>query len=179
MDVRIVAILTIEQEQDVSDLQKLAFSNVSDNEVEEDFFHPESAHLLAYQGDQLIGWAGIHKTEQFFEDKKIRIGGYGICTHPDWQRKGIASRISLEAMKFLKKEGCDIAFLSVDPTNIASVKLHQKNGFVMLPRNYSWRNSRGELKQDSGGMISPVNSHELLEYILNGTDVLFVGNGYW
>jgi ribosomal protein S18 acetylase RimI-like enzyme len=179
MNIVVFEKLTEEQGRAVSDLKKLVFSSVSDEEAEEDFYHPESAHVLAYIGNELVGWAGVHETEQVFEDKIIKLGGYGICTHPDWQRKGIASKISLEAMKFLKENGCDVAFLSVDPANIASVRLHQKNGFVMLPRDYSWTNSKGELKQDSGGMISPVNSQEIFEYILNGKDTLHVGNGYW
>ena len=179
MNIFVLEKLTEEQAEAVSDLKQLVFNNVSHEEAIEDFYHQESAHVLAYIGNKLVGWAGVHETEQVFEDKIIKLGGYGICTHTDWRREGIASKISKEAIKFLKENGCEVAFLSIDQANTASVKLHQKNGFVMLPRNYSWRNSRGELKQDSGGMISPVNSHELLEYILNGTDVLFVGNGYW
>ena len=179
MNIFVLEKLTEEQAEAVSDLKKLVFNNVSHEEAIEDFYHQESAHVLAYIGNELVGWAGVHETKQVFEDIIIRLGGYGICTHLDWRRKGIASKISMEAMKFLKENGCEVAFLSVDPVNTASVKLHQKNGFSILPRYYSWTNSRGQLKQDDGGMISPVNSQELFEYILNGTDVLYVGNGYW
>jgi len=47
----------------------------------------------------LVGWAGIHETTQTFESREIKIGGYGICTHPNWQRRRVASRVSAEAMK--------------------------------------------------------------------------------
>lgn len=179
IDIIVVEKLSDEQEQTVSSLQKIAFVGVSDEEVEEDFYHPESAQVLAYIEGELVGWAGVHETEQDFEGKKIKLGGYGICTHPDWQRKGIAGKVSKTAMDFLKDKGCEVAFLSVDSSNIASIKLHQKNGFVMLPREFSWTNSKGEVKKDDGGMIAPVNSQEAFEYILNGKEILYVGNGYW
>ncbi len=179
MDILVVEKLSDEQEQAVANLQKLTFTGVSEEEAEEDFYHPKSAQLLAYIGKELVGWSGVHETEQDFEGKKIKIGGYGICTHPNWQRKGIANKVSQKAMSFIRDNGCDVAFLSIDPSNTAPVKLHQKNGFVMLPRNFSWTNSKGETRQGKGGMIAPVNSQELFQHILNGREVLYVGNGYW
>jgi GNAT superfamily N-acetyltransferase len=179
MEIKIVDSLNPQHEHDVSEIKKLAFSEVSETEIEEDFYHPESAHVLAYERERLVGWAGIHETEQIYEGKIIRIGGYGICTHPDWQRRGIASRISAAAMEYLRKQGCDIGFLSVDTENTASVNLHKKNGFIIFPRKYAWTNLKGECKQDEGAMIAPINSKELFEYIMNSTDVLYIGDGYW
>jgi len=179
MDILIVEKLSDEQKQAVTSLQKLAFTGVSEEEAEEDFYHPKSAQVLAHIGKELVGWSGIHETEQSFEGKKIRLCGYGICTHPEWQRRGVAGKVSQAAMGFLKDKGCEVAFLSVDPSNTASIRLHQKNGFVMLSRDFSWTNSKGEVKQSSGGMIAPVNSQELFEHVLNGKEVFYVGNGYW
>ncbi len=178
-DILVVGKLSDEQEQAVTSLQKLAFTSVSEEETEEDFYHPKSAQVLAYIGRELVGWSGIHETEQNFEGKKIRLGGYGICTHPKWQKRGVAGKVSQAAMDFLKDKGCEVAFLSVDSSNMVSIRLHQKNGFVMLSRDFSWTNSKGEVKQSDGGMIAPVNSQELFEHILSGKEVLYVGNGYW
>jgi GNAT superfamily N-acetyltransferase len=178
--VEVVGELDKKQQVAVKKLQKLSFSDVDNEEAEKDFYHPESAQVLAYIGTELVGWAGIHETEQNFEGKKIKLGGYGICTHPKWQRRGIAGKVSHQvAMDFLRNKGCEVAFLSVNPLNIASIKLHQKNGFVMLRRNFSWTNSRGEIKQDGGGMIAPVNSQELFGHIMKGKGILYVENGYW
>lgn len=179
IDVKLLEKLEAEQEKEVKALQNITFTDVDDDEAEEDFYHPRSAQVLAYAGDELVGWAGIHETEQEFQSRKIKLGGYGICTHPEWQGKGIASRVSKRAIEFLKERGNEVGFLSIDPSNEASVRLHQKNGFVMLPRKFSWTNSKGEVKQDDGGMIAPINSEELFEYILNGSDILYVGKGYW
>ena len=45
------------QRQDVNVLQRQVFTNVSEEEIEEDFYNPESAHVLAYEDDKLVGWA--------------------------------------------------------------------------------------------------------------------------
>lgn len=171
--------LTEKQLQDRKRLQALCFPDVDPKEIKEDFYNPTIANVLAYINGQLVGWAGIHQADIEFEGKRIKLGGFGICTHPDWQRKGIASKVSQKAMGFIKDQGCDIAFLSVDLSNKTSVKLHQKTGFVSLPRKFSWTNVHGEVKKDNGGMIAPLNSQELFEYVLNGKDVLYVGKGYW
>src|SRR4030043_1350171 len=117
LTIEVIEKLDRKQQKAVKDLQKLSFTNIDDKEAEEDFYHSESAHVLAYIGKKLIGWAGIHETEQVFKSKKIKFGGYGICTHPNWHRKGIAKKVSQTALNFLKGKGCDVGFLSVDLSN--------------------------------------------------------------
>ena len=177
--IKVVSVLDPVQQIQVAELQKIAFATVDAQEAQEDFYHRESCHVLAYLKHQLVGWCGVHETTQTYQGKEIKLGGYGICTHPEWRGQGIASRVSKVAKDGLFKRGGEVAFLSVDPTNQASVKLHHKNGFVMLHRDFSWINSQGELKQDRGAMIAPLNSQDLFEHILHGIDVLHLGNGYW
>lgn len=171
--------LSPQQETEVSNLQKIAFTEVSDSEAEEDFFNQEVAQVLAYLNNTLVGWAGLHQTEQEYEGKRIKLGGYGICTHPEYQGKGIGSMVASKAMEELRNKGVEVGFLSVDSPKHLSVGLHKKYGFVMFPRKFSWMNARGELDEDENGMIAPINSQELFEYVLNGKDKLYVGEGYW
>ncbi len=168
-----------EQAREISRLQKLCFVDVDDDEAEEDFYHSPLIQVLAYIGNELVGWAGVHVAEQTYNGKQIKLGGYGICTHPEFRKMGIATKIAGEAMKFLREKGCDIGFLSVNPTDNNSVKLHQKYGFVMLPHNFSWTNSKGEVKEDIGGMVAPIISERLFNFVLNSPDSFYVGNGYW
>jgi hypothetical protein len=37
----------------------------------------------------------------------------------------------------------------------------------------------GQLTEEQGGMIAPVNSQELFEHVLNGSSKRYVGSGYW
>ena len=171
--------LSTTQSIQVSSLQQLAFDNLSVAEAEEDFYHPESAHVLAYSGDTLLAWAGVHIESQTYLGRRIKIGGYGICTHPDWQGKGIASKVASQAMVYLKDHGCDIGFLSVDPTNQASLKLHSKFGFIPFTQPFSWTNNQGILKQDTGAMIAPINSLKIFEFVHSQSEPLYIGHGYW
>lgn len=180
-EVRLVLVTTPSDKQakEISQLQKICFTDVDDDEAEDDFYHPQVIQVLAYSDDVLVGWAGVHITEQMYNDQKIKIGGYGICTHPQWQRQGVASRIVAEIMKYLKDNNCDIGFLSVNPDDEGSVKLHTKYGFEMMSQHFSWTDSKGTLKQDTGGMIAPINSDTLFDMVAHGHVPLYVGNGYW
>jgi GNAT superfamily N-acetyltransferase len=179
LQIRLIENPTVEQEEEIKKLQKITFTEVTDKEAVEDFYHVPSVQVLAYEANKLVGWAEVHETIQDFEGLRIKLGGYGICTHPDYWGLGIASKVSKAAMDYLKNRRVDVAFLSVDTANQASVRVHMKNGFVPLQQEFAWTNSKGELKKDLGGMIAPVNSKKLFELIFNGTELLYVGNGYW
>lgn len=77
MKTLIVEKLSEAQLQAVVVLQKIAFPDVSDKEAQEDFFHPKSAHVLAFVEQELVGWAGIHEKEIEYTGSKIKLGGYG------------------------------------------------------------------------------------------------------
>jgi GNAT superfamily N-acetyltransferase len=168
-----------EELKEIFKLKKLCFINVDEKEIKEDFYHLPSIQILAYDNSALVGWAGVHITEQNYRGRQIKLGGYGICTHPDFRQMGIATKVAEEGMKYLKENGCDIGFLSVNPNDEKSIKLHQRYGFVMLPQHFSWKSSKDVFKEDIGGMIAPIGSNELFNYVLNGRDTFYVGNGYW
>jgi len=167
------------QKKQIYKLQQEVFSYIDEKEAKEDFYHLESAHVLAYLGDELVAWAGVHTTQQVFQDRSIKLGGYGICTRTNYQGQGIGSLVSKKAMEYLQGNGVEVAFLSVDLEKEASIAFHKKNGFVMLSQKFSWTNSNGKLREDNGAMIAPVNSQEIFEFILKGKEILYVGNGYW
>lgn len=179
MNLLLVEDLAEAQSAAVSGLQKLVFPNVSTQEAEEDFYAPELAHILAYMDGDLVGWVGLHVREISYEGEVIRLGGYGICAHPDWRRRGIASEMAGRAMDYLKEQGCQIAFLSIDPSDKVSERFHRNLGFVPLKQKFSWVSAKGQQREDIGGMIAPVNSRKHLDLILSRDSVFHVGEGYW
>lgn len=180
-EVKLISVDTpsVEQATEISKLQKLCFVDVDDDEAVNDFYHTSSIKVLAYIGNKLVGWAGAHITEQTYNERHIKLGGYGICTHPNFRHRGIATKVAGEAMKYLKENECDIGFLSVNIEDNKSIRLHQKYGFVMLPQHFSWTDSKGVVKEDDGGMVAPIISKELFKLVLSSSDPLYVGNGYW
>lgn len=171
--------LSTSELKEVETLQHVCFAHISHDEAEADFYNPEIAHVLAYEDTTLIGWTGIHINKVLFENKHITLGGYGICVHPNYRNQGVATKMGIEALSYLKRAGCEIGFLSVDPSDKASVALHKKLGFLPLNAHFSWTNSEGKLCTDTGAMITSINNSRLFIQIYNSKKPLYVGNGYW
>lgn len=170
---------TEKQTKDIKTFQREVFVCIDEKEAKEDFYNPEIAGVFAYIENELVAYAGIHQSKIEFEGEKIKLGGYGIGVRKDMRKKGIATKMCQKAMEYLKNEDFDMAFLSIDLSKSWADKLHKKVGFVHLPRLFSWKNSLGKIKKSKGGMIAPLNSREKFDQIINGKDVLYVGEGYW
>lgn len=172
--------LTNPQKKEVSDLQKRCFPDVSDEEATEDFFVVPITRILLYNAKQeLVGCSGVYKTEVDYEGKRINLGGFGgVCVEENLRGRGLGKMIYEAAKKVLLDEKCDVVALSID-VNKTTDKFYEKMGFYPLKRNFSWTNSKGELKEDAGLMVAPMNSGEIFEHVLNGKTPFYVGNGYW
>lgn len=171
--------LSITELKEIEALQQICFAHISPDEAEADFYHPETAHVLCYEDATLIGWTGIHINKVLFENTHITLGGYGICVHPRYRKQGVATKMGLEAINYLKTRGCEISFLSVDPADKASFALHKKLGFSLMDTHFAWTNSQGELCTDTGGMIADINNPLLADRILSSRQIFYVGDGYW
>jgi GNAT superfamily N-acetyltransferase len=170
-----------EQKNEMLRLQIACFSGqVTAEEVEEDFDRPSVARVLAYHRDELIACADIFKRGVEYDGQTIMLGGFGPCTREDWRGQGIGTLVCKAAMEYLRRQGCDIAFLSVD-TGRETHPLYERLGFKGLPQPFTYANIRGELKESDGGMIAPVCSQELFERVLRGDAPLALTPepGYW
>jgi len=170
---------TDKQKKDIKDLQRKIFVDVDEKEAKEDFYNLEVAGMFAYVDGELVGYTGIHESEVEFEGKMIKLGGYGIGVRKDMRRKGIATKMCQEAMKYLERKDYDVGFLSIDLSKSWTDKLYKKVGFVHLPGKFSWKNIHGDIKESKGGMIAPIGSKEKFEKVLKGKNVFYVGEGYW
>lgn len=164
--------VTPAQENEMLRLQIACFSDqVTAEEVEEDFDRPPIARVLAYHLDELIACVEVFKREVEYGEQTIILGGFSPCTRKDLRGQGIGTLVCKAAMDYLRGQGCDIAFLSVD-TERETHPLYQRLGFRMLTKPFVYANIRGELKESDGGMIAPLCSPGLFESVLQG-DVQF------
>lgn len=173
--------VTPEQKAAMLRLQIACFSDqVTAEEVEEGFNRPAVACVLAYLGEELVACAEVFNREVVYSGQPILVGGLGPCTREDWRGRGIGTLVCQSAMAYLKGQGCDIAFLSVD-TGRETHPLYDRLGFTMLPRSFLYANVRGELKESDGGMIAPLCSEALFERVLRGEAqfALTPERGYW
>lgn len=57
-----------------------------------------------------------------------------LCVHPDFQHQGIGEELLNQALKEVKSQGADIAYLEVRRSNYKAISLYKKAGFVEIGR---------------------------------------------
>ncbi len=79
---------------------------------------------VAIINNKIVGQANIF----LINDENIANLGYHI--HPDYHRKGIGKKLSEEVIKIAKRKGIEILLIRTNQTNISSIKLGEKLGFI-------------------------------------------------
>lgn len=84
--------------------------------------------LVAELGATLVGHAGLFPQER---PRRRHVAGLGIAIHPDWQGRGIGSRM-IEALLDLADNWLDIRRIELEvyTDNAAAIALYRKYGFV-------------------------------------------------
>ena len=62
-----------------------------------------------------------------------------VAVHPDFRRRGIASQMTLAAIKRARQQGADEIWLQVDADNAAAQNLYQQMGFAERARRLTWQ----------------------------------------
>lgn len=178
--------LTPEQEDAFLQLAIQCFTDVTAEEVEEDFCRPPIARVLAYAGGDLVAGAEVFKRVVEYAGKMVAVGGFGPFTREDLRGQGIGTQVCRTAMDYLREQGCAIAFLSIGAEDepgpfYARLRFYERLGFRRLPGPFVYANVRGELKEEGGGLIAPLGSAELFERVLRGDApfALTPEPGYW
>jgi len=136
------------------------------------------AYVIAYEGKEIVGVINLLKRKINFKNKTIWLGGIGgVCTHADWRRQGIASKLLEKGLAELKQQGCYIALLCTDIKKLS--QLYGPVGFVPLGRDYRATGLSGKIYLDSGGMIAPVNSPEIFRQVLDDKEILDIQGQDW
>lgn len=151
------------------------------HELAEDFNRPSIARVLAYEGAELVGCAEVFRRFVEYQGSPIDLGGFGgVCTRPDKRRQGIGSRICLTATAYLRRLGCDMAFLAVN-VSAGTHRFYERFDFRLLALPFVYANSKGVLEQADGGMLAPLCSPALYERVISGgtSFALTPERGYW
>lgn len=183
MDIKLVFVhenkINSAQKRAIEKLQRECFADVDKESIEEDFIAEYFGRIFALQGNEIVGMIGLQKKRITFDGKVITIGGpVGVCVTQKMRRKSIATQLVKEALKILKKEKCDIACLNVDLKK-RMYKLYQKLGFKFMKRKISFKNSKGEIKYDTGTMFIPICSKDIYNFVMSSKKTFHYGKGYW
>ncbi len=144
-------------------------------EMAEWYWNPAQIHLLAYEGDELVGVAHLTKRTTTFENKQIIIACFGGLTVSKKHRgKGIATKLIQKCFEIACEWNADIAFLN---TAIRNCKFYMRFGFVRMKNKYSFKGKSGQKHKDTNGMIAPLNFPEKFKLVLESKEILYIDEG--
>lgn len=164
---------------EIQELADAIFGHISKDEIEEDFNVPKFAIVTAQNDGVLVGYTGLYKREIDHRGRKVCLGGFGgLMVRETMRGQGIGTALCKKALEVLAHEGVGVAFHSIESDG-AMEEFYKELGFKLLSRPFSWKNKKGEIKSDMGGMLAPVNSPDLYEMLIQDSEPLYVGEGYW
>ena len=88
--------------------------------------------LIADQGGAVAGYASFGDFRP--HDGYFKTVEHSIYVHPDHQRQGVASRLLPALVEDARRLGKHVMVGGVDATNEASIRLHERFGFVETGR---------------------------------------------
>lgn len=99
------------------------------------WFDP-TGFLLAWRDAELVGscWTKLHDTP---DGPRGEI--YVICTAPTAQGLGLGKHLVEEGLAYLERRGATVAFLYVESTSNAALRLYASLGFTEQSRDERWR----------------------------------------
>ncbi|MFX1378298.1 MAG: GNAT family N-acetyltransferase [Promethearchaeota archaeon] len=72
-----------------------------------------------------------------FGQKKYLIGDLNdVSTHPNYTKRGIATKLMENSIDYMKKKGCDFSMLSTGLRSFARTNIYQKFGYFDLEKEY-------------------------------------------
>ncbi len=113
----------------LSDLAEIANNLTSDFDefwnssiLESEIKNPLSQYIIAKINKEIVGFAGVIDTVDQLEITNIVV-------RKDFRKKGIGNELLTELIKLAKENGKEKITLEVNNTNLAAIKLYEKNGF--------------------------------------------------
>ena len=113
----------------LSDLNEISDNLTSDFDefwnssiLESELKNPFSKYIIARLNKKIVGFAGVIDTVDQLEITNIVV-------KKDFRKNGIGNELLVELIKFAKENGKDKITLEVNSTNLAAIKLYEKNGF--------------------------------------------------
>jgi RimJ/RimL family protein N-acetyltransferase len=91
-------------------------------------WHEGAAHLVAVDGDRVVGGLSIHRLDDHPATRHVAtFGMFVVSSH---RGRGIGSALVGEALRWARRFGVERVELTVYPHNDAAIGLYRKFGFV-------------------------------------------------
>lgn len=145
--------MTLDDVESANEIERLSFSTPwPPYAFEQELRGNRLAHyLVARSGDAVVGFAGIWV---MVDDAHVTT----ISVHPEWRRRGVASRLLLALADLAVKIGARRLTLEVRPSNLGAQALYRRFGFTVAGRRARYYTDDGEdaLVMTTAGLDDPV-----------------------
>ncbi|MFX1573872.1 MAG: GNAT family N-acetyltransferase [Promethearchaeota archaeon] len=104
-------------------------------------FEPEMCQIAEDIEKKLIVGAVYANLIEFISlnGKNYLVGDINdVSCHPDYSRRGIATKLMHMAIKYMKKKRCDFSILSAGYKGFPRIKIYKRLGFIDLERGISF-----------------------------------------
>lgn len=177
MEIKVLEKLTEEQGKIFSAFLKEHFTEIdwNDPDMPEWYWNPAQVHLMAYEGDELVGVAHITKRVTTVDNQEIVLACFGgLVVSQEHRGKGIASELIKKRFEIACDWKADVAFLNTAKRNC---EFFAKFGFERMNHNYSFKGKSGKVIEDDNGMLAPLNSAEKFKLVMTSLEPLYIGEG--
>ncbi|MCK4780796.1 MAG: GNAT family N-acetyltransferase, partial [Candidatus Lokiarchaeota archaeon] len=102
-------------------------------------FEPEMCQIAEdIDKKKIVGTILVNLVEtRTIAKKKYLIGDINdVSTHPDYTKRGIATKLMENSIKFMKEKGCDFSMLSTGLRGFARSRIYQKFGYFDIVKEY-------------------------------------------
>ncbi|MFB0514758.1 MAG: GNAT family N-acetyltransferase [Candidatus Bathyarchaeia archaeon] len=108
--------------------------------VRKDPFFKEQGWFFAILNREHVGYIGVGIDEKYNEERNVKSGWVlDIGVLKPHRRRGIGTRLMLQAMETLKAKGMTTAMLGVDDWNVTkAMKLYEKVGFNVTKKDFTY-----------------------------------------
>jgi ribosomal protein S18 acetylase RimI-like enzyme len=96
-------------------------------EVDQHIAHPNSAILLAWDGDRVAGCVAVHPLDSGNECEVKRLY---VC--PDFRRRGLAVTLMAVAEAFARKRGYATVYLDTKSRMVEAIALYERLGYERI-----------------------------------------------
>ena len=96
----------------------------------ENISETEDEFLVAMVDGRVVGFAGIHRLEGKIGERK-HVGEVGITVHPDFQRRGIGTKLLKACVNLARNRGFKRLEADTLAHNIAMRRILEKTGFKL------------------------------------------------
>ena len=102
-------------------------------------FEPEMCQIAEdIDKKKIVGTILVNLVEtRTIAKKKYLIGDINdVSTHPDYTKRGIATKLMENSIKYMKEKGCDFSMLSTGLRGFARSRIYQKFGYFDIEKEY-------------------------------------------